>query len=390
MVGVPRIGVITEIPTPYRLPLFARLAERSDLELEVLFCASVEPGREWRDDGNLARVPHRVMRGWHPVLPARGDTFVYEINPEIVKILRRERYDALVVGGYGVFAEQAAIAYARATRTPYLLHSESHHGKKRRALTRAIKRVALPAVIAHAAAGLATGTRAADYLVSYGLPRERVRIVPNTIDVVAYASAATRVREDPAHTFERLGLPPRFLLFVGRLVETKGLLDLLAAHMHAGGDAPPLVVVGDGPLRGLVTAAPNVRWLGFRQPAELIELFALADRTVLPSLAETWGVVVNEALACGSPVVVSDAVGAAHDLLRPGIDGIVVPAGNIDALATALVRDLPSLEPGHGLIRHFDYSFAEAQFVEGVELALTQRRWRAKSSANAATLRSRS
>jgi len=365
------VGVVTEIPTPYRLPLYERLAARPDLELEVLFCARDEPDRPWDVSAALERVPHQFMHGWAPALRTRRNTFVYEINPDIVRILRQRRYDVLVIGGYSVFAEQAAIAYARATHTPYLLHSESHHRKARGGVKQLVKRALLSQIVRPAAGGLAVGTLARRYLESYGLPASRIRILPNTIDVPAYAAAAERARRDAARIRRDRDLPDRFAFFAGRLVEVKGVRELLAAQFAAGVAAAPLLIAGDGPLARDVRAAGSagVRLLGFRQPQELIELYALAERTVVPSLSEPWGVVVNEALACGSPVIVSDAVGAAHDLVRQGVDGTIVPAGDVDALSAALVQPLPTHEPGSGPIARWDYDFGVAQFVEAVQLA---------------------
>ena len=365
----PHVGVISEIPTPYRLPLYERIAARGDIDLEVLFCAAEEPDRPWDLDAGLARVPHRVLRGWSPTLRTRAETFVYEINPQVVSVLRAEAYDAIVVGGYSVFAEQAAIAYAKVTRTPYLLHSESHHLKPRAWAVRAAKEVALRPVIGGAAAGLAVGSLSATYLESYGLDRGRIRIVPNTIDVQAFASSAEEARADGAAIRSELGLPSSFVVYVGRLVAGKGVLELLEALDRLGPDAPQVVVAGDGPLAEQVAASPTVTHLGFQPTQRLIQLYALADRAVVPSRAETWGVSVNEALASGCPVVATDAVGAAYDLIEDGVNGYVVRAGDVAALAAALVAPRPDAYANRRIDR-WSYEFGAEQFAEGIALAL--------------------
>lgn len=362
---------ISEIPTPYRVPLYERIVAAGEVELEVAFCAHSEPDRPWARHEGLDRVPHRFLRGWSPTLRTGGTTFTYEVNPEIAPLLRRGRYDAIVIGGYGVFTEQFAIAYARVTRTPYVLHNESHHRKPRSAWKRGVKGAVLPTLIGGASAGLAAGTLAAEYLASYGLSPDQVRIFPNTIDVAAYAETARGVRASADAVRSKLGLPERYSLFVGRLVDVKGVQPMLAAQERAGERAPALVVAGEGPLRARVDGASNVIALGFRQPEELIELYALAERTVVPSLSETWGVAVNEALACGSPVIASDAVGAAHDLIQEG-EGVVVPAGDVGALTAALLAPMESLEPPARSVAHWDYAFGVSQFHEAIEIALAR------------------
>ena len=160
------------------------------------------------------------------------------------------------------------------------------------------------------------------------------------------------------------------MLFAGRLVEAKGVPDLLAARERLGAAALPLVVAGTGPLEPLLRDRTGVHALGFRNRDELVELYALADRTVVPSRDEPWGVVVNEALACGSPVVVSDAVGAARDLVRDGVDGRIVPAGDVGALAAALVEPRPEGDVSRGPIAGWTYAFGVEQFLEAVAFAV--------------------
>jgi glycosyltransferase involved in cell wall biosynthesis len=370
MAARPHVGVISEIPTPYRLPLYERIATGGNIDLEVLFCAAGEPDRPWDLAAGLEGVPHRVLSGWSPTFRSRAETFVYEINPEIVSVLRKAAYDAVVIGGYGVFAEQAAIAYAKATRTPYLLHSESHHLKPRPWAVRLAKQAMLRPIVGGAAAGLAVGSLSARYLESYGLDRGRIRIVPNTIDVPAFKSCASEARAGAEAIRRELDLPQSFVVYVGRLVAGKGVLELLKALKELGPEAPHLVVAGDGPLTDELAATPNVKLLGFQPTNRLIQLYALADRAVVPSRAETWGVSVNEALACGCPVVATDAVGAAHDLIQDGLNGYVVPSGNIPALSAALVAPRPDAASDRRIDR-WSYEFGAEQFAEGIALALS-------------------
>lgn len=369
----PRILAISEIPTPYRLPLYRAIAERPELDFEVVFCAPEQPDRPWALDEELVSVPHRVLRNVPLRLRPRSSGFVYEVNPAIVSVLRETKPDLLVIGGYSVFAEQAAIAFARLTATPYILHSESHLLKPRSALVRAAKRGGLTPIVSGAAAGLAVGSAAARYLAAYGLHPGRIRIFPNTIDVEAFRTAADSARTRAGEIRAKRGLPDRFQLFAGRLVEVKGVRDYLRARELLGADALPAVFAGDGPLLDEVVGAPGVRHVGFQQRDELIELFALAETTVVPSLSEPWGVVVNDALASGCPVIVSDAVGAAEDLVRDGVNGRVYPAGDVAALAAVLRMPPPSGDPSRGRIERWTYDFALEQFLEAVRIALPGR-----------------
>jgi len=362
--------VISEIPTPYRLPLYARLAERPDLELELVFCALDEPDRPWQVEEALAGVPHRILRGVAPALRTRRNTFVYQVNPGAIDLLARSHYDVVVAGGYAVFAEQAAIALARARGIPYVLHSESTLAKHRSALLRVAKRGVVGPIVRGAAAGLAVGSGAARYLAHYGMDPGRIRIVPNTIDVVGYGRDAAAARARAEDVRAHWDLPERYVLFAGRLVEDKGIRDLVGALRLLGADAPALVVAGEGPLADEFGGVDGVRRVGFVQRDQLVELLALAAWTIVPSRVEPWGVIVNEALASGSPVIVTDAVGAAEDLVVDGINGRVVPASSPQALAAALAGPKPSGDPAEGRIARWTYDFAVDQFADAIRLAL--------------------
>jgi glycosyltransferase involved in cell wall biosynthesis len=370
----PRILVLSEIPTPYRLPLYARLAERPEIELDLVFCSRDEPDRPWDLGSALEGVPHRVLNGVSPSVRTRRGTFVYHVNPTAVPLAARGDHDAVVVGGYSVFAEQVAMGVSRFRRIPYLLHSESTLSAARPRLVRIAKRAIVGPAVRGAAAGLAAGSEAKRYLVHYGLRPERIRIVPNTVDVAAYGRVAAGVRARAAEVREARDLPERYILFAGRLVEDKGILDLLQAQALLGDASLPLVVAGEGRLEGDVWAAEGTTHLGFVQPESLIELYALAEWTVVPSRREPWGVVVNEALACGSPVIVTEHVGAAADLVADGVNGRVVPAASPEALAAALAGPRPSGDPARGPIEGWTHEFAAEQFIDAVQLVLAPRR----------------
>jgi phosphatidylinositol alpha 1,6-mannosyltransferase len=134
----------------------------------------------------------------------------------------------------------------------------------------------------------------------------------------------------------QLGLGPGEIavLYVGRLVPQKGIETLVEAVAEA---PARLVLVGDGPLlEPLRRLAPDAIFAGFLEGDELVEAYVAADVFALLSTREPWGVVVNEAAAAGLPLVLSETVGAAADLLRPGENGLAVPAGDSSAAAAAL------------------------------------------------------
>ncbi len=174
--------------------------------------------------------------------------------------------------------------------------------------------------------------RQATYAERLGFTADRMLWGVNTCDQPRFARLAEE-RGDK-------GLPEVFL-FVGRLVEDKGVDVLAAAYRHyrSTTDAPwPLLVAGVGPLVNEIGSIDGVEMLGFVQPADLPSVFARAGCLVLPSRHEPWGVVVHEAASAGLPVVCTRACGATTRLVLDGYNGAVVNAGNVVGLSRAMAR----------------------------------------------------
>ena len=338
-----RVALVTGEPTPYRIPHLRALAARPELDVTIFYAAETVQRRTWQ----VEHAEAVYLSG--PKLPlARVLHHDYTITPGIWRRLERGRFDLVVVGGWSLMATQLAILWCRIRRVPYILMSDNHLLEPRAAWVRALKRLVLPRLVPQAAAWLVPGSLARDHIADYGARPERTSVFPLTVDVEALASRADALRVDRPALRDRLGLPQDAIavLQVGRLIEMKAPADLVRAVGEArttAGLPLTLVLVGDGPegafLRQLAASlgVPLVL-TGVLDGDDLTAAYVAADIFALASRRETWGVVVNEAMACGLPLVLSDRVGAAGDLLEPGGNGILVPGGDIGALATALGR----------------------------------------------------
>lgn len=197
---------------------------------------------------------------------------------------------------------------------------------------------------------LAIGTQNRRLYETYGVPRERIFDMPYAVDNAFFQQRVAEARPQREALRSRLGLEPGspLVLFCGKLIGLKGVGLLLEAMQRLrttwGADRPQpqVLLAGDGELRAELEAwcqryLPGcVHFLGFQNQSELPALYDLADVFVLPSNKEAFGLVVNEAMNAGKPVLASDRVGCWPDLVHPGVNGDVFPAGDAAALAAAL------------------------------------------------------
>jgi glycosyltransferase involved in cell wall biosynthesis len=249
----------------------------------------------------------------------------------------------VVVSGWSTFASQAAVAWCRRRAIPYVLLVESNELDARPGWRRAVKNAVVPTVVGHAAEVLVVGALARESMRARGVPDERISVVANTIDVPRLAEAADALAPRRIALRGEVGIGPDdvVVLSVARLASEKGLDTLLRAAAAAGEPRLVVALAGSGPERERLASLaselgvrlvllPDIPW------ERIVERYAVADVFALLSRHEPWGVVVNEAAACGLPLVLSDRVGAAYDLLEDGRNGRLVPVDDVEAAGTAL------------------------------------------------------
>ncbi|MBN2309376.1 MAG: glycosyltransferase [Candidatus Hydrogenedentes bacterium] len=373
----PRVLLLHNFLAPYRVPLFAELATRFDLDVWIL--GNVRHVRDWPADAPGA--PFRYRNVPHLTVPlTRYNALV--LNYTLAAALARHRHDAIICCAWDTPATFYTACHARLTRTPFILWSGSTARESTR--LRTLTKPAVRALVRGATAWLAYGTRAKDYLVSLGADPERTFRAFNTVETGWFAEACEAARPQVARLRERLDIAPdaRVVVYCGNLLELKGVGDLLAgfAELARMREDVTLVLVGSGrgeaEYRSLVEAAGlgrRVVFAGFVPRPEVPAYYALADLLVLPSRSEVWGLVVNEALAAGVPVLATDAVGASEDLIQEGRNGYVVPARDPGALCGAMDRhlsDATDLEAMRAAARESIGPFTIARAADAFEQAV--------------------
>ena len=337
-----RVAAVFPEPTPYRAPLLDRVAALPEIDLTVIYAAQTVARRTWRVQPRHHAI---FLRG---VNVPGAETVLhhdYPITPGIVRALEQARPEVVVVSGWSTFTSQATIAWCRARGVPYVLVVESHDEGPRAGWRRRVKGAVVPRVVGAASGALVTGTLARRSMVARGAPPARVRVFANTIDVEEFGREAERLAASRSELREAFGAGDDdvLVLSVARLAPEKGHEVLVHAVAEAGDPRLLLVLAGGGPERERLEDLARVRGarlvlVGDLDWERIIETYVAADVFALLSEREPWAVVVNEAAACGLPLVLSDRVGAAHDLLVDGENGMLVAAGDVDAASGALRR----------------------------------------------------
>lgn len=357
---IERLAVVASHPIQYQAPLFRALAERVDLH--VYFAHRQMPEQQgeagfgvsfdW-DTDLLSGYEHSFLdnRARRPGTQryAGCDT------PQIAASLTRGRFGAVLTMGWYLKSYVQALVAGRRLGLRSMVRGDSTLASRRGPLVGLVKRLLYPALFRRIDAFLVVGQRSRAYLEAFGVGAERMFWSPHAVDNAWFASAADAARPGRSAVRESLGVgaDERMVLFVGKLLPGKRPLDvvLALARLRERGIPARGVFVGGGMLRDEIEEIAGqlgvpVTMAGFRNQTQLPAVYAAAEVLVLSSDQETWGLVVNEAMACGVPAVVSSAAGCADDLVDAGRTGEVYRCGDVEALADAIARILPVASSG--------------------------------------------
>ena len=352
----PRLLIVGSHPVQYHTPLFRTLATDPSLASDVLYLSLPDARTQGLGFGLEFTWDVPLLEGyrWHRAASGRGRGItsgyggVWLANPlaELGWGPERQRPDAILLTGWHFLGMVQLYLAARLRGIPVLLRMDSNGARPRPWLLDRIYRILFRGV----AVGLPVGQANARWYLSNGVPQDRLIASPHYVDNGRFAAEAARGREQRSQLRQRWGIPERAFcfLFAGKLQDKKRPEDLLQALalLQRRNDPPErpvhLLIVGSGQLEErcrsrVASEGLPVSFAGFLNQSEIAAAYAATDCLVLPSdHGETWGLVVNEAMACGLPAVVSDLVGCGEDLVKAGVTGLRYPCGDATALAQQL------------------------------------------------------
>jgi glycosyltransferase involved in cell wall biosynthesis len=345
-----KIAIFSTHPIQYQVPWFRKLASQPELDLKVYYANL--PDREQQGVG--FGVPFSwdipLLEGyeWEALANRRRSsalgTFLFSSTPGLKRVLRKAGPQAAILTGWNSLSLLQALRACVSLNIPRIVRGDSNSMRRRPLWTRVAHRL----LLSRYSAFLAVGRSNRDFYLEYGTHPERVFDCPHFVDNERFQDQHEAAQRERVSIRAGWDIPEDRIcfLFVGKLQPKKRITDLLNAIDTArlSNPAVHLLVSGDGEL--MTESAALVRdkklpvtFTGFLNQTEITRAYAAADCLVLPSdYGETWGLVVNEAMACGLPAIVSDRVGCGPDLIDEGSTGFIVPFGDIHYLAKTLIH----------------------------------------------------
>ena len=366
-----RLGILSSHPIQYQAPWFRGLAK--EVELEVFFAHQPDAAQQGEGFGKcfswdvdlLSGYEHHFLKNISPQ-PSPGRFFGCD-TPEISGKIFAGKFDAFIVCGWHLKSYWQAIRACRRAEIPVLVRGDSQLMTPRSRLKTWIKELGYRLMLRQFDGFLVVGQRNREYLAHYGVPPGKMFFAPHFVDNEWFAARAAAVRSQKSEVRKKWKIAEDAfcVLFCGKFIAKKRPMDLVAAArllliQNVSPKKLHLLFVGSGELDAELRRnchvifdadssnsqpstvnqqLPAASFAGFLNQSELPAAYVAADVLVLPSDGgETWGLVVNEAMACGLPAIVSDAVGCAPDLIEEGKTGFIFPVGNAAALAERLER----------------------------------------------------
>lgn len=336
-----RLAIIVSHPIQYYVPLYRRLAERRDVEIRVFFT--------WHG-GEMAVMDHGFKKevAWDiPLTEGYPSEVVPNVaskpgthhfwglqNPTLVTTVLHWKPDAVFLTGYAYASHLKALHAFFRRSVPVLFRGDSHLLNQPHGFRWVLKRLVLARIYRWPSVCLYVGTHNRDYYRAFGVPEEKLFLCPHSIEVGRFANPGEDLEKQATAWRNELGISSNriVLLFAGKFEDKKRPLQLMKAIDDLDDSKVVLVMVGDGELgnevRQIAQSAPDrFRVLPFQNQSRMPLVYRLGDLFILPSAYnETWGLAVNEAMACGRPVLVSDKVGCAPELVKPGLTGEIFHA----------------------------------------------------------------
>ena len=331
-----KVLFLTNIPSPYRVEFFGLLAEKCDLTVVYERRTASDREDDWYINHNdTKKYQVHFLKGINYSNDAA-------IAPGVVNILRKGKYDTIVVSGYSSVTQMLALITLKLRRIPYILNVDGGNIKQESVFKRWYK----TKLISGADKYLSTGKACDDFLIHYGAPQDRLRRYPFTSIKEEDILEAPLTETEKEIYKQKIGCKyPRMILSVGQPIHRKGFDVLIEAMAQIDDPDIGAYIVGGEPndeCKSLLEQyrLTNIHFVPFMKKNELSDYYKAADLFVFPTREDIWGLVINEAMSYGLPIITTDRCNAGLELVRD--NGALISAGDSNKLLKAILEAIYS------------------------------------------------
>lgn len=353
-----KIAFLISHPIPYFSPLLKKMSRDEEIDIMVYYCSD-ETLKTFKDTGFKREIKWDIplLEGYrykflknHSPVPSIFKGFFGLMNFGIIRELFKNKYDVIIIHGWNYLTHVLTIFIAKLRKIKVFLRGENPYNQeiKKKKFKIILKKSLLQGFLFKLIDGfLYIGNQNKKFYKFYNVPENKLYFVPYAVDNKRFKEEYKRLKDKKIELRKELKLPVDkiIILFVGKLIDKKRPFDLLKAFEKIKDKNKALLFVGDGRLRENLKKyvkeknIKNVIFAGFKNQTELPLYYTCADIFVLPStMGETWGLVVNEGMNFELPIVVSDMVGCAEDLVKDGENGFIFKTEDINQLAECLQK----------------------------------------------------
>lgn len=346
-----KIAIINSHPIQYFAPLYKELNKKNELDITALYLSdlnlkpSVDPGFKQKIKWDVDMLDGYNYKFIGKYQTNRPNGFWSLIVPQIWREIRQSEYDVIWLHGYNFAAYLVAFIAAKSKGIKVFFRGESHLMLTRGFLNKAFHQIFCKIFFKYIDAFLAIGTANKKYYKSFGISEKDIFLVPYTIDNERFRVDKNVIQNEINDLKTEIGLSEHpTIIFASKFMERKRPHDLLEAISILQKEKYEFntLFVGSGDLQKILYEQvdkhnlQNIFFRGFVNQSSLPLYYAACDIFVLPSINEPWGLVINEVMSCGLPVVVANGIGAADDLVQDGVNGFTFEPLNPTDLADKL------------------------------------------------------
>jgi len=332
-----KIVLLHNTVAPYRHPLFEKLARKVDLT--VLYCSDKPRNRKWESWPHEYDYKHKTIWGFSPM--------EFNINPSVIWELYKSKADAVIIGGYSKPTMIIAFYFCRLRTIPVVYWTEATEEPK--SLLGKLVKPIRHGFYKNSRHIIAQGELTRRYLESQGIPSLKITEAHNCIDEEYFIEKSDEVHLRRDDVRRRYGYDEDDIvfLFVGSLIERKGVIELLEiiAEVSSRNNSFNFIILGSGPLESEVKTTIEGNRLHRVKLIEsgiklqdLIELYSISDVFLFPTLFDLAPLVVNEAMACKLPLLLSDGAGNSYKFIVQGDNGYRIPKGDTRAFIETIEK----------------------------------------------------